>query len=902
MNLNRNSVNRKIKRINSPLIHLYHKLGVNFFKAVFTLILFVIAIGIAGGYGAFQSILDKMPPFSLDEVSPEGYASTMYDSDGNAMLTLVQAGSNRTYVTYDELPANLTNAFIAIEDERFRTHNGVDVKGIFRAGYVVLSTFRFSEGASTITQQLIKNNVFSGGAETSLGAKVERKIQEQYYALELEEIVGKEWILENYLNTINLGNNTLGVQAAARRYFNKSVSELTLSECAVIAAITQNPSAFNPIRFPENNQKRQQKVLNNMLAQKLISQEEYDEAYADDVYSRVQNVSNSGSKSAYTYFEDAVIEAVITDLQDKLGYSQTQAYNKLYSGGLNIYTTQNTAIQTSMDKYVNDPANYPVTRYTCKYYLQFTNTDGKTLSYSENDITNYYIRKQADESFKLLYDSEDALRDAIREFKESVCTDKDTILEETITPVLEPQVSMTIIDNRTGYVVAITGGRGAKNNSRSLNRATDSTRSPGSCFKVLADFAPAIDLCGDSLASVYYDSPMDDPELKFSNWWGDGYVGYANIRQGIMYSMNLVATKCLVDTVTPGLAFKYVNNFGITTLVESKTLPDGSVVSDIVPSICLGGLTNGVTNLELTAAYESIANGGVYTEPIFYTKITDTNGKVLLTREQESHVVLKPSTATLLTKAMEHVFDDQILYTAKDANGNSIPINPTSMGLGLETMTCAGKSGSTTSQNDVWFEGYTPYYTCGIWSGYDDSVSFGSGQTFHKEIWKAVMDEIHVDKEVIGFTEYAPLETARICSKSGLLAIDGVCNCEGSNSIVYDEYFAEGTAPKDYCNCHMQVSVCRDSNLLSGADCPGDHVEKKVYMLLNDKLLYTPNPEADAEHQIAPFKTYDEEFTMPAGLANNHCTIHVKPPETEPESESDSGPKKPEDAKKPEKE
>ena len=878
MNLNQKNAKAELNRLNSLSLRLYHKFYILGYKFLVLVVLFLIGFGACFAYGSFKAIIDGAPEFDIEDVTPSGYASVMYDSEGEEMLQLVQAGSNRTKVSYEDLPENLVYAFIAIEDERFLTHNGIDLKGILRAATIAATTLDLSEGASTITQQLIKNNIFSGGAETSNGDKIERKIQEQYLALELENTVSKEWIIEQYLNTINLGSNTLGVQSASNRYFNKDVGELTLSECAVIAAITQNPSYYNPIRFPEHNRERAETVLKKMLSLGFIDQTAYNEAIEDDVYSRIENVSSSYSASTYSYFEDTVIEEVVNDLQEQLGYTQTQAYNLLYSGGLHIYTTQNTEIQEIMDKYVNDPDNYPVTRYSCNYYLKVVHPDGSTNSYSETAVTSYFINELNAPAFQLLFDTEDELYEAIDTFRNSVLSDGDSIETETINPVLEPQLSMTMIDNRTGYVVAISGGRGEKTGSLSLNRATDSTRSPGSCFKVLADFAPAIDLCGDTLASVYYDSPLDSDEMSFSNWWGDGYVGYANITQGIIYSMNMIAVKCLLETVTPQIAYKYVTNFGITTLVENR---DG--LTDIVPSICLGGLTDGVTNLELTAAYETIANGGVYTEPIFYTKVTDANGKTILTNEQEKHTVLKASTATLLTKAMEHVFDDTPLYTAQDEEGNAITIQPTCVNLGLDTMTCAGKSGSTTSDVDVWFEGYTPYYTCGVWGGYDDTISFGSGQDFHKKIWKKVMDEVHEDLEVVEFTEYAPVTTARICSKSGLLAVDGVCDSSESNSYVYDEWFAEGTEPTEYCNCHVKVNICTESNKLAGEYCPEDEISEHVYMVLDSSLLYDPAGELNIFH------TYDEAFTIPASV-NQTCDEHSEEEtEEETEAETESG-------------
>ncbi|MBO4391113.1 MAG: transglycosylase domain-containing protein [Lachnospiraceae bacterium] len=885
MNFSDKAVRRKLIVSSSPYYKVFNKFAVTLLSTLLLAVIFAISTGGALAYGAFRAILDTTPEISVEDVTPSGYASTMYDSEEHEMLTLVQAGSNRSLVYYDQLPQHLIDAFIAIEDERFETHNGIDLKGILRAAIIGMSKMHFSEGASTITQQLIKNNIFAGGTETTFGDKIVRKIHEQSLATQLEKQVSKEWILENYLNTINLGNNTLGVQSAANRYFNKDVSELTLSESAVIAAITQNPSLYNPIRHPDKNAERRKKVLDNMLDQGKIDQKEYADAIKDDVYSRIQNVNLAGGSSIYTFFEDAVIESVVQDLQTKLGYSQTQAYNLLYSGGLHIYSTQNTKIQEIMDNVINNPEYYPETKYSCSYSLRVSHTDGTSDNYTESDVRKYLQNKMRNQRAQLLFNTEDLMREFIDEFREEKVDKEagDKIVSETLSPILEPQVSMTILDNRTGYVAAICGGRGEKTGSLALNRAIDSTRSPGSCFKVLADFAPAIDICGDTLASTYYDSPLSEEyDFKFNNWWGDYYMGYTNIRQGITCSMNMTASKCLLETVTPSLGFQYASNFGISTLVENRTLADGTVVSDVVPSICLGGLTDGVTNLELTAAYEAIANGGTYVEPIFYTRVTDQHGKLLLDNSQERHTVLKPSTATLLTKAMEHVFDDTILY-AENTAGERIVVQPTCINLGLTRMTCAGKSGSTTSNNDIWFEGYTPYYTCGIWAGYDDTLAFGGGQTFHKEIWKAVMDAVHQDLQVIDFPEYAPLETAKICSKSGLLAIDGVCDAEGSNSLVYEEYFAEGTAPTEYCNCHVAMNICPESGHLATENCPTS--EQRVYMLLDRSLI------TEGVH------TYDEDF-LPPEEASTPCTMHE--PETEEESseeESEEDDKKKDDKK-----
>ena len=593
MNFGKKNVKERLNLQSSTTPKTKRKIGLTVFKGF--LIVFVIAViaGVSIGYGVFRSILNNAPDIALiDAVKPKGHYSTIYDANGNVMQKLVKEGTNREDVTYDQIPQNLVNAFIAIEDSRFREHNGVDIRGILRAIMIGITTGDFSEGASTITQQLIKNNIFEGGLETNFGDKVERKIQEQYLALKLEEQLDKNMIMQYYLNTINLGNNTLGVQSASKRYFNKDVSELTLSECAVIAAITQNPSLYNPIRHPDQNKQKRDIVLSYMLQDNMITQDEYEEALRDDVYARIQTVpSDTSSTQIFSYFTDTVFEQVAADLQTRLGYTETQAYNILYSGGLSIYTTMDPVIQSVVDNVVNDPANYPITQYSLNYSLTLQHEDGSTETYNESDMEDYFKNTMGQTGFKLLFNDTESMQSYIELFKQFIIGDGDTICSETVTPILEPQVSMFIMDQSTGHVLALTGGRGEKLGSLTLNRATDSRRQPGSCFKVLTTFAPALDSGGATLATTYYDSPYTIDGHSISNWWGEDYVGYANIRQGISYSMNIIASKCMMETVSPGVGIDYAQDFGITTLVpEDKT-----------PSLALGGITYGVYNSELTA-------------------------------------------------------------------------------------------------------------------------------------------------------------------------------------------------------------------------------------------------------------------------------------------------------------
>lgn len=846
MNYGRKETKQKIRTANSRKKKYANKAFLSFFKAIFIFCVFIAVTGISTGIGVFKGIIDNAPDFNPDSFAPSGYFSTIYDAEGNETDTLIGSNSNRIEATYDEFPADLVNAFVAIEDTRFWQHNGIDFRSITRAA-VGLLTNNYSGGASTLTQQLIKNTVFNGGMETSKGAKIERKIQEQYLALQLTKNVDRKVIITNYLNTINLGNNTLGVKAAALRYFNKDVSELTLSECAVIAGITKSPGKLNPIAGREDNEARRKVILQEMYSQGYITKEQQEEALADDVYSRIQNIDLAVKEndSPYSYYTDELIDQVTETLKEKLGYTDTQAQNLLFSGGLKIYTPQDPAIQAIVDEEVSNPENYDATRYSVEYRLSVTHGDSTTEHFSEENMKKYFKQTKGQSSYDGLFNSEDEIAAAIEEYKSSLLQEGDTVIGESSVITLQPQTSFVIIEQSTGYVKAISGGRGEKKANRTLNRATGSKRQPGSTFKVVSSFAPALDTCGATLASVYYDAPYTVDTKSFRNWWGGDYKGYHSIRDGIIYSMNIIALRCMAETVTPQLGVEYAEKLGISTLVPA----------DLTIATALGGLTNGVTNLELTNAFATIANGGTYTEPVFFTKIEDRNGKVLIDNTPETRQALKDSTAFLLTDALTDAMQSNVLYTRPGSG-----VNATGTAAAIPNMTCAGKSGTTTSNVDIWFVGYTPYYTAGIWGGCDSNQKLkdengtrNGGTSFHKRIWRKIMTRVHENLPDTGFTAPDSIETVQVCRKSGKLAVSGVCSSDPRGNAVYTEYFAKGTAPTEACDHHVRVTVCSASGGRPTAFCPSDLLVSKTFMTV-------PSGEGTTD---------DSYFAMPG-----YCSVH----------------------------
>ena len=841
MNYSSKSIRRKIKALRSPSTKLWRKAVLLVFKLITVCLVICFVMIACVGLGAFTGIIQTAPQISLDAVSPQWYQSYIYDSNGNKVETLVASGSNRIEASISDMPQHLIDAFIAIEDSRFYYHNGIDPIGIVRAAYsTIKSGFKETQGGSTITQQLIKNNVFSAESENGLIDTFKRKFQEQYLALILEQNVDKDTILQNYLNTINLGNNNLGVQAAAQNYFNKDVSELTISESAVIAATTSNPYRYNPVRFPDNNKERRAIVLRNMLEQELITQQEYDEALEDNVYDRIMNVKNTSTGStAYSYYTDALISQLMEDLMNLKGYTQTQAYNLVYRGGLQIYSCQDSELQKYAESAVNNP-DYYSGRYdfTLRYRLQVKDKYGEFHSYTENSILNFYQSTLGMSGFSLMFSTESEAQEAISTFKTYILKETGgTVVDgtESMAYTLEPQASFVLIEQSTGYVKALVGGRGDKTHSLVLNRATDSTRSPGSSFKLLTVYSPALDTAGMTLATVYDDVPYLYSTGKLVTNVDDEYHGLMTIREAITVSRNVPAVKIITD-ISPELGYSYALSYGISTLTAEE---------QHYQAIALGGITNGATNYEMTSAYAAIANYGVYNEPKLYTKVLDHDGNILLDNSvSNSHRVIKESTAWLLDSALRSVVTDNLTYLMSD------------------NMYYAGKSGTSQLNTDKWFIGFSPYYTAGIWIGNDDSTPVNTAYytMTHLNIWKDIMEHAHEDLEYTEFQKPYNIVEAEVCAESGKLAIPGLCDSDPRGSQVITEYFEDGTVPTEVCDVHIQVTMCKASDKIANENCPPESRYKAVYIKKDLSLIQNMEQYiiTDLDYVITPDKLNDE--------------------------------------------
>ena len=763
--------NKKERNLKKKKNKTQHSKPFTVFMSIVLMIAIMVGFAAAGGLiGGYVALIRSIPDLGLSGIQPRTYTTVVYNNE-NKELSKLHGEENREYITIDKIPENMQNAIMAIEDERFYEHDGVDVRGLLRAAYSTLTGGQV-QGGSTLTQQLIKNNITNVTRNTP-----KTKLKEQYLALKYEKELkaqlgskqeAKKYIMELYLNTISFGHGYSGVQTAAQGYFGKDASELDLAECACLAGITNNPSMYSPRTEPENNKSRQTVILNYMLKQGLITQAEYDGAINEDIYSRVlkskllaTNDTKNDGVTIHSYYEDALIDQISEDLQTKYNMSAKQANNVIYNGGLQIYSNYDSRIQGIVDNVMLDDSNFPKPNYSLDINYIVSTEDTATGETTNKEYKQFARSKAGAEAW---------VADK-REEIEAGLSSTQKILADRADISVQPQCSMAIIDYHTGEIKAIAGGRGEKTVNRGFNRATDSARQPGSVFKVLAAYAPAIDLGKITAASTIVDEPYTTADgYTPKNWWGNSYRGAVTPRTGIRDSMNVVAVKVMVETGID-LCYDYLLNFGFTTLEN-----------DNHAATALGGLTKGVTQVELAAAYGTLANQGQYIRPMFYDKVLDHDGNVLLENTKETRQVVKPSTGYIVTQLMTSV--------VKEGTGTAANFKQSNMPL-------AGKTGTTTDSKDLTFVGYTPYYVASIWYGYDRYDKKvpnmnGFNQTTHLKVWNKVMEQVNEGMEVKDFDMPNDVVKATVCKISGKLA--------SSYCPAITDYFEKGTAVSTYCS------------------------------------------------------------------------------------------------------
>ncbi len=761
-------------------------------KLILVAVLIVGMAGVGLVYGVLKAYVDTTPVFDIAQLTKSDRTSYLYDVNGNELMS-ISAIEYRDWVELDEIPEMLRNAFISVEDVRFYKHSGVDFKRLFSAALEILGNSN-SSGGSTITQQLIKNKVL--GSERTY----KRKVQEAFLALQCEKVMEKDDILEAYLNDIYLGGSNYGVKTAAKDYFGKDLNELTVRECALIAGLTQNPYRYNPRlnyywetygRDPDAYETytvaRTNTVLARMYENDKITREQYLSALSEEVY--INPVSENSRMYDYAYFVEYCIDDVITHwmAQDHVvnNAQNRQIYeNRLRTGGYRIYTT--------LDPYVQETVQYEI-----------ENWDGypKLADMSQNVITE---------------------------------TISDSITIETI----EPQAAAVVMDQSTGQIRAIIGGRTEPIIRKGLNRATQSYVEVGSSIKPLSIYGPALDN-GASPATVVVNT-----EGAIEGWGGDkGYpegglskkhYGPVTLRYGLIQSLNVVAARMLFSKyVGVDQSVDYLSRLGIP---ESQLNKDG-------PGLALG--TSGITPLQMCAAYAAIANNGYYNEPLSFTKVTDNEGNVILNadviRGSQTKVYSDASTAYMLVDLMKDAVESGTGVKAK------IP--------GYEV---AGKTGTNSDYASVFFAGMTCKYTAVVWIGHDMPVNKletgSSGGDYAAVLWNKFMTRLMEgaeSKPIIDETESTlGLVQRTVCPISGKLATDACIHYRNSDSAfskykTVTDWFSYSNVPTEPCDMHATLSICRQSGAVAGKFCNPDDIEQHTYILLRPG-----NPFYDLEDSV----------------------------------------------------
>ncbi|MDK2835476.1 MAG: penicillin-binding protein [Thermosediminibacterales bacterium] len=749
------------------------KKKVKVFKAFFIAFIITCFILAGAGAGLLVSWLKDTPPFDPEQLKPSE-TSFVFDSS-NKQIAELHAEENRVIVPLEKIPEHLQNAFIAIEDKQFYNHPGINIKAILAALYTDMIHGEFKRGASTITQQLVKN-AFLHPEKT-----IKRKLQEAWLSIQIERKYTKKEILEFYLNQIYFGHSANGVEAASKIFFGKHVWDLNLAESAMLAGITRNPGIYSPYINFKNAKARQEVVLDEMVESGFISKEEAE--IAKNMEIKLAGIKNAKPSYKAPYFVDHVIRQSVDILKQKYNISDDEAFNKLYHGGLRIFTTVDMKLQQAAEKVLEDPKNYPESK-----------PDKKGIP--------------------------------------------------------QPQAAIAVIDHRTGEIKALVGGR-KHENKLGLNRATQSYRQPGSSFKPIAVYTPAIAL-GMTPATVIDNAPIAYPQPDGSVWPPENYNGrfdgLTTIRRAIELSVNVVAVKVL-DKIGIDRGIEYAQKLGIHSLVLKGRRNDKGL-----SALALGGLTKGVTPLEMASAYGTLANKGIHIEPFAVSKITDKNGRLIYEHTPQKWVAVSEQVAYIMTDMLRGVVK-----------------RGTAWRLASLDFPVAGKTGTTTDSKDIWFVGYTPHLTAAVWMGYDEPTPMKNvaGGKQPALIWKQVIEVAYKDlpKDEDFIKPDKIIGPINVCAQSGKLPTD-LCAKDPRGSQVIQEIFIKGTEPHEYCDVHVELEVCSDTNLLATEHCPLDKVKKKVF--IKRKEPYVP-----AEDGRIPV---DAKYEVPLEYCNIHGPQNPKNP------------------------
>ncbi len=774
-------------------------------KIVLGVLATVAVIGIVCGFvfvnflGEYlqEDIMSKaemnMDDYNLDKTS---YIYCVDDNGELQILQQIYSTTDRRWATYEELPEDLIHACVAIEDKRFYEHQGVDWITTAKA---CLSMFFGGDqfGGSTITQQLIKN------LKQEDSITVQRKVMEIFRALALEKKYDKEFVIEWYMNTVFFGEGCYGVKSAAENYFGKELQDMTTAELAALIGITNNPSLYRPYREfldagglngAERNRVRQETILEEMLIQGWLTQEEYDEAMAQEmVFKRGIDPEDRWTTCKDTFDVEGNVATVgcghscaVRDLKTEGEGEQTVYYCPNCDQKLDITTDSSQSIYSwYVDQVLDDVA------------WSLAKRDGITESEYTKEVRSNYLELIGRAGYHIYTPYSPSAQKAVDE----VYTNLEAIPEVENSQQL--QAAIIITDNRTGDIIAMAGGVGEKTDFDAYNRATDAKLQVGSALKPLSVYAPAFELGIISPATVVDDLPISIINNKpYPSNVNNQYTYSQTIRSGIISSINTLAVNTL-DMIGTRYSYNFAKEqFGLSNLVESYQSANGNIYTDIDYSpLAMGGLTVGATVRQMNDAYGTFANNGTYREGRVFTKVYDSEGNLVLDNPQQQRTILSEKTVNYVNYCLDGV--------VAEGSGRYADLYKE---LGIDV---AGKTGSTQSYRDRYFCGFTGYYTASVWCGFDhpEEIELSSSGNPAAKLWKSVLIQLHEGKETIPLYDTSEMMQISVCLDSGKLATTA---CE--HDIRSDEVsrVASGIwvypedVPKQFCDKHISVDYCSE--------------------------------------------------------------------------------------------
>ncbi|MEE3392390.1 MAG: transglycosylase domain-containing protein [Lachnospiraceae bacterium] len=826
------------------------------------------AFSMTQAFFKLRTFLTSLPDSKSILFLDDGKPGTIYDTSGRSIGSLTRSYNDSTFSGTEEIPDKIKKAFAACYDPDFYKSSDLSISMTFDTIYNTIvnnsSSIRdFADPEDTpdetagtdkksnvmdlmkllgdvklsIPEQLVANQLYFRSGQDNL--KLNNFMKEQFVSLRVQQIFKKDEIIGYFLNTLCFGNDITGITDAAEYYFSKDVSELTVSEASVLAAISVDSEIYDPFLHPDKNKLLERRILKFMHDNGMLDETGYEDELGSDPYGGMtkKNPGSSGDGQKEDSYTRTLVISLKNDLMDRLGYSETQALNAIYHGGLNIYSCEDSYIQKHIEELINDDKYYKGTEGSfLDYSLTITDKTGTRDVFTEDDLKDYFEQKTGKKQ-NLYFDSEKDAFDHISEYEKYLKRSGRLILDRSVSLTKEPQCSAVLMDHNTGEVAALIGGRDQSENT-GINHANDVLRSPGTALTPFAVYVPALDASGLTLSDVEDDVktyfPEDAYEVKNIN---GAHYGLITMRNAMLRSDNVAAVKFFSD-IQYQTGIDYLKKFGFKNITALLIDDTGKRMTDLRSRTAIGDLWNGTSNLELTAAYAALASKGRYHQPLFYRRAAFSNGEEVIKNTKYETRIINIETAWLIDDVLNQKLNN--IYKEK--------------GIGsYDHFECGQDSADYRSKNK-YFNGFNKKYSLGLWAGNDDESRLKNGPDLTM-LWHDIMAALpkyddsyntlvmkcsEEDRDHSLFKKPDTIISARVCTKSGKLGISGICDDSKVNSTIVDEYFVKGTEPDRYCDRHVVYNINKKTGFLSNPE--NIDTEKKIFLIKDDDEMDSDTP------------------------------------------------------------